>query len=138
MEGLSKFASRLEAPIYTLLRIVAGAMFAVHGTQKLFGWFGAGFRPPVLSQLWIGGVIELCGGTLIALGLFTRAAAFLCAGTMAVAYIQFHWKLRMTGALWLPQVNKGELAVLYCWLFLFIMARGPGAGALDGFRKRRR
>ncbi len=134
MKKLSKIAAKLETPVYALLRVIAGAMFAMHGMQKLLGWLGGGVRPTFPSQLWFGGLIELACGTLIALGLFTREAACLSAGTMAVAYVQFHWKLNLTGTAWLPLVNKGELAVLYCWLFLFIVARGPGAAALDGLR----
>src|SRR5262245_26993690 len=106
--------SRLEGRAYVLLRIVAGSMFACHGMQKLFGWFAATVRPAIGSQIWIGGIIELVGGLLIALSLFARAAAFITAGMMAVAYFQFHWKLHMAGWQWLPVVNKGELAVLYC------------------------
>jgi putative oxidoreductase len=131
-----KTFSRFEPPLYALLRVVAGAMFACHGMQKILGWFGAGARPAVGSQLWVGGIIELVGGVLIALGLFTRAAAFLASGTMAVAYLQFHWKLATTGGKWLPIVNHGELAVLYCFLFLYITARGGGEASLDRRRGR--
>ena len=107
-------------------------MFAFHGAQKIFGWHSQ-FMPPMGSQLWVGGLIELVGGTLIALGLLTRPMAFLVAGEMAVAYIQFHWKLVMGSGMWLPGVNKGELAVLYCFLFLFVAAHGNGGvAALSG------
>src|SRR5436305_1893761 len=83
--------------IYALLRIITGFMFAFHGLQIIFRVFAEGFPPaPVGSQLWIGGLIELIGGTLVGLGLFTRWAAFLCSGTMAVAYVQFHWKLQLS------------------------------------------
>jgi putative oxidoreductase len=127
--------SRLESPTYALLRVVAGLMFACHGAQKLFGAFG-GKVAAVGSQLWAGALIELLGGPLIALGLFVRPAAFLAAGTMAVAYIQFHWKLDVAGNRWLPVINKGELAALYTFVFLFIFARGPGAWSLDRRRGR--
>jgi putative oxidoreductase len=123
--------SRLENAAYALLRIVAGAMFSCHGMQKILGWFATSARPPVGSQIWVGGIIELSCGLLIALGLFTRPAAFLAAGTMAVAYFQFHWKLAFDAWKWLPIINKGELAALYCFLFLFIAARGAGAPSLD-------
>lgn len=128
---LAAAAARLEAPAYAALRMVAGAMLVLHGTQKVLGWLSPKFQPPVGSQLWIGGLIELVAGILIAVGLFTRPAAFLASGTMAVAYFQFHWKLQMTNNQWLPLVNQGELAVLYCFVFLFIMAHGPGAASLD-------
>ncbi len=115
---------------YALMRIVAGFMFLFHGAQKVLGVL-SDFQPPVGSQLWVGGVIELVGGTLVMLGLGTRWAAFICSGEMAVAYFQFHWKLQM-GAAFFPAVNKGELAVLYCFLFLFIAARGAVKWGLDG------
>jgi len=128
-----KFALQAEPYLYATLRIVAGAMFAFHGTQKILGWHSQ-FMPPMGSQLWVGGLIELVGGTLIALGLLTRPAAFLTAGQMAVAYIQFHWKFALANGMWLPGINKGELAVVYCFLFLFIAARGSGTVAALGGR----
>jgi putative oxidoreductase len=129
-------ALRAEPYLYATLRIVAGAMFAFHGAQKILGWHSH-FMPPVGSQLWIGGIIELVGGTLIALGLLTRPAAFLVAGQMAVAYFQFHWKFALAGGMWLPGLNQGELAVLYCFLFLFIAAHGSGGVAALGGRVRK-
>jgi len=126
--------NRFEPLAYAALRIVSGALFACHGMQKVLGWLSTHAQPVVGSQLWVGGVIELTGGTLIALGLFTRCAAFVCSGTMAVAYTQFHWKLAFAGAGWLPIVNHGELAVVYCFLFLFIWTHGPGVASLDRAR----
>jgi len=123
---------KFEPHAYALLRIVAGAMFAFHGVQKVIGWLG--HTQPVGSQLWIGGVIELVGGTLVAIGLFTRWAALIASGTMAVAYIQFHWKLELAGYQWLPAINRGELAALYCFVFLLFALRGPGMWSVD--RKR--
>ena len=127
-------ASRFEPHAFAALRIVAGLMFMLHGVQKLLEWPAARPGPDVGSQLWIGGVIEAVTGLLIALGLFTRPAAFLASGTMAVAYIQFHWKLAIADHAWLPAVNKGELAALYCFLFLFIAAHGAGKASLDARR----
>jgi putative oxidoreductase len=124
-------SGRIEGAAYVLLRAVAGVMFACHGLPKLFGLFGSGPRPAIGSQLWVGGLIELGAGVLIALGLFTRVAAIFASGAMAVAYFQFHWKLQLTGGKWLPLVNRGELAALYSFLFLFIAARGAGAASLD-------
>jgi putative oxidoreductase len=123
-------AERAEPYAYTALRIVAGAMMAFHGVQKVIGWYGGGFSPPLGSQIWVGGVIELVGGLMVALGLLTRPIAFLISGQMAVAYIQFHWKLAFGQGLWLPAVNKGELALLYSFVFLFITAHGPGRASL--------
>jgi putative oxidoreductase len=125
---------RLEEPAYAALRIVAGVLFSAHGVQKVLGLFTSKAPPAFASQLWFGGLIELCAGLLIAVGLFTRPAAFVSSGTMAVAYLQFHWKLQLADSQWLPLVNKGELAVVYCFLFLFIAARGPGLAALDARR----
>ncbi len=114
---------------YALLRIVAGAAFAFHGLQKIFHVLTD--KPPAFgTQIWFGGVIELVCGTAIALGLLTSWAAFLASGTMAVAYIQFHWKLKFDSAFF-PAVNKGELALVYCFLFLFIACKGSGPWALD-------
>lgn len=124
-------ASRYEGATYAVLRIVSGLLFSVHGFQKVLGWFATKGQPPVGSQIWIGGVIELACGLLIALGLLTRPAAFLASGTMAVAYIQFHWKLAVEDLAWMPIINKGELAVIYCFLFLFMAARGGGPASLD-------
>jgi putative oxidoreductase len=109
---------------YTLLRVVAGLLFAFHGAQKLFGWFlPPGIEIPVFSQVWFGGVIELVCGLAIAAGVRTTWAAFLASGTMAVAYVQFHWKLDF-GVKLLPAVNQGEPALIYSLLFLYIACRG--------------
>ena len=122
--------ARLETFSYAALRAVAGFMFLWHGSQKLLGFPGSKPAPELFSPMWIGGIIELIGGALIALGLLTRPAAFLASGTMAVAYIQFHWKGAL-GASFLPIVNKGEAAVLYCFVFLMIFARGAGPISID-------
>ncbi|MBI4062089.1 MAG: DoxX family protein [Elusimicrobia bacterium] len=115
---------------YAALRFMAGWMFAFHGAQKLFGLL-APDRPPLVlgSQMWFGGVIELVCGLLIALGVKTRGAAFLSSGTMAVAYTQFHWKLQLDSNFF-PAVNHGELAAVYCFLFLFIACQGGGKFSL--------
>jgi putative oxidoreductase len=111
------------------LRIITGLMFMQHGTQKIFS-FPAEARGPfeLMSQMGIGGVLELVGGALIVLGLFTRPVAFLLSGMMAVAYFQFH---ALSGGLF-PMVNGGELAALYCWVFLYLVFAGPGAFSVDG------
>jgi putative oxidoreductase len=118
---------------YALLRVVAGAMFAFHGVQKIFGILQQHGSPPLFSQIWFGGLIELVAGTLIAVGAATRCAAFVASGEMAVAYVQFHWKLAFDSR-FLPAVNKGELALLYSVLFLFIACRGAGRWSIDGRR----
>ena len=126
--------SSLQAFAMSALRFVAGAMFSFHGAQKLFGVLGFP-KLGMWSQLWFGGVIELVCGILIAIGLFTRPAALLASGTMAVAYFQFNWKFNFENLQWLPIVNKGELAVLYCFVFFFFAVHGPGAHSLDQRRR---
>jgi putative oxidoreductase len=104
--------------------------------QKIFGVL-TDHAPKVGTQLWWGGAIELVAGSLIALGLFTRWAAFVASGTMAVAYAQFHWKLRLDSNFF-PGINKGELALLYSLLFLYVACRGAGSYSLDARRPGRR
>jgi putative oxidoreductase len=128
MGSLQKF----EAAFYTVLRFVLGAMYALHGTQKLFAFpVDSGKKIEQFSQIWIGGVLELGCGVLIALGLFTRGAAIIASGTMAVAYFQFHKGYLIDNFGWLPIVNHGELAVVYCFAFLYIAAHGPGRLSID-------
>ncbi len=121
------FLRRWEGEIYGVMRILVGLLFAQHGLQKVFGLFGAspGEMPQALR--WSAGLIELVGGLLVALGLQTRIAAFICSGTMAVAYFTAHAPQHFV-----PVVNKGELAILYCWIFLLIAARGGGRFSVDG------
>ena len=118
----------LEPYAYAALRFMSGWMFAFHGAQKVLGIFAEG-RQTMWTQIWVGGVIELVGGLCIALGIGTSYAAFLCSGMMAVAYFQFHWKMQM-GANFLPAINQGEMAVLYCFIFLLIACRGGGKWTL--------
>jgi putative oxidoreductase len=128
------FLDRLQDHGYALLRIVSGFMFSFHGAQKILGIY-SDFRPGFGTQLWFGGIIELVGGLSIMLGFRTRLAAFLCSGTMAVAYLQFHWKGQWDKNL-LPALNQGEMAVLYAFVFLFIATRGSGSWSLDRMRRR--
>jgi putative oxidoreductase len=129
---LEKFLARREGEIYLLLRLLAGLMFSFHGIQKVFGIL-TDHQPALGSQIWIGGVIELVAGIAIAAGFLTSWAAFLASGTMAVAYAQFHWRLGF-GKDFLPIVNKGELAIVYALLFLYIAAKGGGRVSLDALR----
>ena len=126
MKQLSKYSGYA----YALLRIITGALFAFHGAQKMFGFLSEYPQPAIGSQMWIGGIIELVGGLLVMVGFQTRLAAFLASGTMAVAYCQFHWKFQM-GKEFFPAVNQGELAVVYCFIFLYIACRGAGVWGLD-------
>lgn len=127
--GLAMWAPR----VLSILRIVAGLMFIAHGTQKLFGFPTAPAQgyPAVLSLLWIGGVIELVGGALLAIGLFTRPVAFLASGMCAAAYFLFH------ASSLFPIVNRGELAALYCFVFLYFVFAGPGPWSVDSALRRR-
>lgn len=117
-----------------LLRIVAGLLFLFHGLVKIFG-FPPGAQPgqvPPLSFMGAGGAIELVAGTLIMIGLFSRTAAFIASGEMAVAYWMFH---APQGPY--PVANMGDGAILYCFIFLFIAAAGPGAWSVDAMRRSR-
>ena len=125
MKQLEKYADYA----YALMRIVAGFMLMFHGAQKILGVLTES-QPPVWSQLWFGGLIELVAGLAVMLGFQTRVAAFLCSGMMAVAYFQFHWKFQI-GPNIFPALNKGELAVLFCFVFLFIACRGGVKWCLD-------
>jgi putative oxidoreductase len=128
MTILGKHAER----VYGLMRFIAGALFACHGAQKLFGSFG-GQKVTGNTLMTIAGVIELVGGALIALGLFAAPAAFVASGQMAIAYFKQH----APNSFW-PIQNKGELAVLFCFVFLYIAAHGSGALSLDSTVRRRR
>jgi putative oxidoreductase len=123
--GFTRALGRLEPYAYAALRIVAGLLFLFHGLQKVFGMYG-GTAVPLMSQRGLAGLIELVGGTLIMIGLFTVPAAFIASGEMAVAYFQAH----QPQAFW-PIENRGELAALYCFLFLYIAARGAGLLSVD-------
>lgn len=123
---------RFEPQAYALLRIVAGFMFAMHGSQKLLGWpaaaqgGGGGSLPPMMM---LAGVIELVGGLLILAGLFASVAAFVASGQMAAAFFIAHFP---NG--WNPLLNQGELAALYAFLFLYIATRGSGIWSVDALR----
>jgi putative oxidoreductase len=133
---MAEVIGRFSAHTFALLRIVAGLMFAMHGTQKLFAWppMPQGMAGPLPPLLKFGGGIELVGGLLIAVGLFTGIAAFITSGEMAVAYFMGH---ASHGGFW-PLENKGELAVLYCFVFLFIAAHGAGIWSIDNAIRGRR
>src|SRR5690242_556988 len=121
-----------------LLRVVAGLLFLQAGGMKLFDWFGGipaqfGGHPHMMSQAWIGGVLEFYGGAAILVGLCTRPIAFILSGEMAVAYFQFH----QPQGVW-PIQNHGEPAVLMCFIFLFFAAHGAGDWSVDGVIRRSR
>ena len=126
--------SRWQPQMLAILRIVVALLFIEHATIKLLG-FPPGGQPglqDVGSFLWVAGLIELVTGVLVLVGLFTRPAAFVAAGEMAVAYWMVHAKMGFY-----PAVTMGEAAILFCFAFLYIAAAGPGAWSIDGARLKR-
>jgi putative oxidoreductase len=128
----------LPGATHSLLRVITGALFMQHGVQKLFGFFADPSRPwtgapPVFTEFWFAGVLETFGGLLIVLGLFTRPVAFLLCGEMAVAYFQVH----APRAFW-PIVNRGEIVVMFCFVYLYFFATGAGPYSLDAALAARR
>jgi|SRR6185436_8539346 len=130
------FAASWAPTVHSLLRIIAGLMFLLHGTQKMIafpvGIPGMDAPPPMMSKVWIAGMLEVVLGALIAVGLFTRLASFIASGEMAVAYFMGH----APNGFW-PTVNQGELAVLYCWLFFYFAFIGGGPISIDALIRRR-
>jgi putative oxidoreductase len=124
------FLQRWAPYILSILRILAGATFLTHGTMKLFGWPGT-FPYPLNGMLYAAGTLELLGGLLLIIGLFSRPVAFILAGEMAIAYFMAHAPMGL-----FPVLNAGEAAVLYCWIFLYIAAAGPGPISVDAWRGR--
>jgi putative oxidoreductase len=123
---------KYENQAYAILRIVAGFLFLWHGSQKVFNIPSAGHEIP-MNILLIAGPIEFFGGILIMIGMFTRWVAFIACGEMAYAY----WTVHATAAI-LPIENHGELAILYCFFFLFISARGSGVFSIDHYLEKRK
>jgi len=128
---MQRWLGRWSEQIYALLRFVAGALFACHGAQKLFGVLG-GQRDTHDPWVLAAGVIEFGCGILVATGFFASPAAFLASGEMAVAYFKVH----APRGFW-PILNKGELAIVYCFLFLYIAARGSGTMGIDALRRKK-
>lgn len=129
MNTIARFLGPLSGYTYALLRIVTGLLFLFHGSQKLLGWPVepiAGMAPFVT---YVGGPIELIGGALVMVGLMTRWAAFICSGQMAFAYWLAH-----AGKGVYPMLNGGELAIIFCFVFLYIAAQGPGVWSIDATR----
>jgi putative oxidoreductase len=123
---MTAFMTRFQSETYALLRIVTGFLFLWHGTMKLLGFPEAIPYELPMHIKYVGGSIELIGGTLVMLGLCTRPAAFICSGFMAAAY----WTTHGTNAVF-PIINEGELAALYCFVFLAISAHGSGIWSVD-------
>jgi putative oxidoreductase len=119
------FLHRWAPQILSLLRILAAATFLTHGTMKLFGW-PAPFPYPLNGLLYVAGILEVVGGLLLLIGLFSRPVAFMLSGMMAIAYFLGH----ASGGFF-PALNGGEPAMLFCFIFLYIAAAGPGPWSVD-------
>lgn len=128
---MERFLGRYASYIYALFRIVVGFMFMLHGTQKLFAWPPSGKPGGELAGLMlVAAIIEIACGLLVLIGFFASLAAFIACGQMAVAYFMVH---QPGGAF--PIQNGGELAVLYCFAFLYIAARGAGVWSVDSLMR---
>ena len=127
---MDQYLGKFSGFLYAAFRIVSGLLFAQHGAQKLFGWLGGmgedGGSAPFLSLMFFAGLVEFFGGLLIAVGFNASWAAFIASGEMAVAYFMSHAPRAL-----FPIQNRGELAVLYCFAFLYIASRGAGTLSLD-------
>ena len=124
---VDSFIYRYSDEALSLLRIVAALLFFLHGTSKLLGVPQFGMEEPeIFSLIWVAGIFELIGGALLIVGLYSRPVAFLLSGEMAVAY----WMAHAPRSVW-PSENQGEAAILFCFIFLFIAAAGPGRWSLD-------
>lgn len=122
MDALNRYAPQMRS----VLRIVAALIFLAHGTQKILGFPASEMNPPAFSIFWTAGVIEIIAGALLLVGLFTRPAAFIASGTMAVAYWMVHAPQSP-----FPGLNGGDAAILYCFVFLYLVLAGPGPWSLD-------
>lgn len=127
----ASYVRNLAPHLLSILRVFAAGSFFTHGTMKLFGW-PAPFEYPLNPMLYTAGVLETFGGLLLAVGLFTRPVAFVLSGLMAFAYFIVH-----SSNGFFPVVNHGEAAMLYCFIFLYLSAAGPGAWSLDALHGRR-
>ena len=128
---MDRWLGKYSEPLYAVMRVVVGLLFACHGAQKLFGVLG-GQSQLANPKLLAAGIIEFVGGGLVALGLWAGYAAFVASGEMAVAYFTAH----APGGFW-PVVNKGELAVLYCFVFLYVASRGSGPLSVDALTRKK-
>jgi putative oxidoreductase len=129
MSSLAAASSPWTAKALSVLRIIAALIFLEHGTGKLLGFPALPAIPPMYSLAWIGGIFELIGGALLLVGFFSRSVAFLLAGEMAVAYFSSHMPRNF-----FPIINGGDAAILYCFVFLYLVFAGPGPWSIDARR----
>jgi putative oxidoreductase len=129
---MEEFCAKWQPQLLSVLRIMAGLLFLEHGTSKYLGFPHVDKVPEALSMSGVGGMLELVGGALIALGLFTRPVAFLLAGEMAIAYFYAH-----APRAFFPVLNGGDAAILYCFVFLYLFFAGPGPWSIDAMMKRK-
>lgn len=125
-----QFIQRWAPELLSIMRIMAAGSFFTHGTMKLVSW-PAPFEFPLNAMLYVAGVLEVFGGLLLIVGLFSRPVAFLLSGAMAVAYFMVH-----ASEGFFPVLNHGEAAMLYCFIFLYICAAGPGSLSIDAMREK--
>jgi putative oxidoreductase len=128
---MDEFVTKWQPQVLSVLRIMSGLLFLEHGTGKYLDFPHLERVPPMLSMPGIGGILELVGGALIVLGLFTRPVAFLLSGEMAVAYFIAH-----APRSFFPVLNGGDAAVIYCFVFLYLFFAGPGPWSIDAMRKK--
>jgi putative oxidoreductase len=133
MDAVFARAQRFAPELLSVLRIVSALIFIAHGTQKLFGFPAppANGLPAMFTLFWFGAILEAFGGLLLLIGLFTRPVAFILAGEMAYAYWMFHAPRNFY-----PVLNNGDAAILYCFVFLYLVAAGPGPWSVDAARRR--
>jgi putative oxidoreductase len=131
-KSLDEFCAKWQSDLLSLLRIMTGLLFLEHGTSKFLGFPHVERVPEALSMPGVGGMLELVGGALIVLGLFTRPVAFLLSGEMAVAYFYAHAPRAP-----FPVVNGGDAAILFCFVFLYLLFAGPGPWSIDALMRRK-
>jgi putative oxidoreductase len=131
-KSLDEFCAKWQSDLLSLLRIMTGLLFLEHGTSKFLGFPHVERVPEALSMPGVGGMLELAGGALIVLGLFTRPVAFLLSGEMAVAYFYAHAPRAP-----FPVLNGGDAAILFCFAFLYLLFAGPGPWSIDALMRRK-